>query len=78
VEPAELDEWAQTAASAVGIELGPDDVASVLDLARDAAHGIARPAAPVTAFIAGIAVGRGRRLPEVIDVLNAAIAGGAP
>jgi hypothetical protein len=31
----------------------------VLDLARDAAHGVARPAAPVSAFIVGLAVGRG-------------------
>ena len=59
MEAAELDRWALTAASALGVSIGADDVAVVLDLARDAAHGIARPAAPVTAFIAGIAVGQG-------------------
>jgi hypothetical protein len=30
----------------------------VLDLARDAAHGIARPAAPITTFLVGLAAGR--------------------
>lgn len=30
----------------------------VLDLARDAAHGVARPAAPVTTFLVGLAAGR--------------------
>jgi len=31
----------------------------ILDLARDAAHGVARPAAPLTAYLVGVAVGRG-------------------
>jgi hypothetical protein len=48
-------------------------VATVLDLARDAAHGIARPAAPLTTFIAGMAVGRGQPLAEAVAALNAAI-----
>ena len=30
----------------------------VLDLARDAAHGVARPAAPLTTFLVGLAAGR--------------------
>jgi hypothetical protein len=34
------------------------DVATVLDVARDAAHGIARPAGPLTTFVLGLAVGR--------------------
>jgi hypothetical protein len=29
----------------------------VLDLARDAAHAVARPAAPLTAFVVGLAAG---------------------
>ncbi|MDQ3457112.1 MAG: DUF6457 domain-containing protein [Actinomycetota bacterium] len=31
----------------------------ILDVARDAAHGVARPAAPLTTYLLGIAVGRG-------------------
>jgi hypothetical protein len=34
-----------------------ETVGAVLDLARDVAHGVARPAAPVAAFLAGAALG---------------------
>ena len=34
------------------------DVTIVLDLARDVAHGVARPAAPLTTFLVGVAAGR--------------------
>jgi hypothetical protein len=78
VEPAELDEWARDAAGTVGVELGRDDIGVILDLARDAAHGVARPAAPVAAFIAGMAVGRGQVLPDVVALLNTAIEDRAP
>ena len=30
----------------------------MLDVARDVAHGVARPAAPLTAYLLGLAVGR--------------------
>ena len=35
---------------------------TLLDLARDAAHEIERPAAPLTTFLVGVAVGRGATL----------------
>jgi hypothetical protein len=78
MEPSELDDWAAEAAAAVGATIQPDDIAAVLDLARDAAHGIARPAAPLTTFIAGIAVGRGQPLPEAVAALVAAIEARTP
>jgi hypothetical protein len=42
----------------------PDDhtIRTVLALARDAAHEIERPAAPLTTFLVGVAVGRGASL----------------
>lgn len=52
-----LDEWI----SAVKAELGVDldvDTGVLLDLARDAAHGVARPAAPLTTFLVGYAAAR--------------------
>jgi hypothetical protein len=53
-----LDDWVLRAADALGLE--PDmDIALVLDLARDVAHAVARPAAPVTSYLLGIAVARG-------------------
>jgi hypothetical protein len=36
-----------------------DEQGLVLDLAREVAHGVLRPAAPVTAYLLGVAVGRG-------------------
>ena len=38
-------------------ELTAGDIALVLDLARDAAHGVARPAAPLTTYMVGYAAG---------------------
>jgi Domain of unknown function (DUF6457) len=49
---------------AVARELGLDDVDPatyvdlVLDLTSDVSHGVSRPAAPVTAFLVGLAAGR--------------------
>lgn len=59
-----LDEWIDEVARELGIgELGdlvdPSVVQPmVLDLTRDVAHGVARPAAPITAYLLGLAAGR--------------------
>lgn len=62
--PAELDDWARRLIGTLGLEGAEVDVNAVLDLARDAAHGVARPAAPLTAYLVGIAVGRGMPLSD--------------
>lgn len=49
-----LDAWMAEAAAELGIELDVD-VAGLLDLTRVVAHGVARPAAPLTAFLVGYA-----------------------
>ncbi|GAA1995652.1 DUF6457 domain-containing protein [Microbacterium pumilum] len=56
--PEALDDWA--AALRERFDLGPDDVpvAAVLDLTRVVANGVARPAAPLGAFVAGLVAGR--------------------
>jgi hypothetical protein len=54
-----LDEWTARACDALGLDEAAVDQELVLDLARDVAHGVARPAAPVTAYLLGLAVGRG-------------------
>src|SRR5499433_2409013 len=58
-----LEEWMTTVRAELA--LAGDGVADlrvvqkvVLDLARDEAHGVARPAAPLTAYLLGVAVGR--------------------
>lgn len=43
----------------LGVPMTRTDIDVILDLAKDAAHGIARPAAPLTTYLLGVAVGRG-------------------
>jgi hypothetical protein len=57
-----LDEWTDAACRELGLDPASLDVKLVLDLARDVAHGVARPAAPLTAYLLGVAVGQGRPL----------------
>ena len=45
----------------------------VLDLARDVAHGVARPAAPLTAYLFGLAVGRGLPSADAAAAITALI-----
>ncbi|WP_406050163.1 molybdenum cofactor guanylyltransferase [Streptomyces virginiae] len=49
-----LEQWITAVKSELGIDLTVDTKA-LLDLARDAAHGVARPAAPLTTFLVGYA-----------------------
>jgi hypothetical protein len=56
-----LEDW--TALVAAELDLPAEVVARdvrdlLLDLTRDVAHGVARPAAPLTAFLVGLAAGR--------------------
>lgn len=53
-----LDEWVRELSEALGVDATATDVPLLLDVARDAAHGIARPAAPLTTFLVGLAAGR--------------------
>ncbi|MFE1166988.1 DUF6457 domain-containing protein [Nocardiopsis sp. NPDC058789] len=46
------------------------DVDRVLDLARDAAHSVARPAAPLTTYLLGVAVGQGADPDEAAALLS--------
>ncbi|WP_331452889.1 NTP transferase domain-containing protein [Streptomyces sp. SS162] len=52
-----LDEWITAVKAELGIELDVD-TSLLLDLARDAAHGVARPAAPLTTFLVGYAAAK--------------------
>ncbi len=54
----ELEDWIATASSALGVS-DPVDVDLLLDLSREVAHAVVRPAAPVTAYLLGLAVARG-------------------
>ncbi|WP_053615044.1 DUF6457 domain-containing protein [Nocardiopsis sp. NRRL B-16309] len=69
-----LVEWAEVVRAEldlVGTEpLGKTDVDRVLDLARDAAHSVARPAAPLTTYLLGVAVGQGADPESAAAVLS--------
>ena len=54
-----MDEWVSAACAELDLSPADVDVRVVLDLARDVAHHVLRPGAPVTAYLLGVAVGRG-------------------
>jgi len=69
-----LEEWTAAVRAGLGLDPGPlstADTKIVLDLARDAAHAVARPAAPLTAYLLGVAVGRGLTLPAASERVHA-------
>jgi hypothetical protein len=77
----ELLDWLRTALEAAGVDpastgdlCSDDAVTLILDLARDAAHGVARPAAPLAAFAAGVSVGRSGEGVQGLRTVTAAIA----
>lgn len=54
-----LEDWLETVCRELGLDRDDMDRDLVLDVAKDVAHGVARPAAPLTAYLLGLAVGRG-------------------
>jgi hypothetical protein len=50
-----LESWMSQVVGDLGISADVLDRDLLLDLARDVAHGVARPAAPLTAFLVGVA-----------------------
>ncbi|WP_431893082.1 DUF6457 domain-containing protein [Cellulosimicrobium funkei] len=68
-----LERWVDALAQDLGVDPEVVDIGAVLDLARDAAHGIERPAAPLTTFVAGYVAGlavhdgSGRGVQDVLD-----------
>jgi hypothetical protein len=54
-----VDDWVSAACAELGIKPELVNVRLVLDLARVAAHQVERPAAPLAAYLLGLAVGAG-------------------
>ena len=65
-----LDDWTDAMCAELGLD--PKDVnqKTVLNLARVAAHTVDRPAAPLTTYVLGVAVGRGEPLAETAAKLQ--------
>jgi hypothetical protein len=59
-----LDDWTDALCAELGLDPADASQKTVLDLARVVAHAVDRPAAPLTAYFLGIAVGRGKPLAE--------------
>jgi Domain of unknown function (DUF6457) len=73
-----LEQWTASVCADLGLDPGAADTTAVLDLARDVAHAVARPAAPLTAYLVGMAVGRGLALPDAVARVQALAAGWSP
>ncbi len=52
-----LDDWVAALAAELDVDPTTVDVRHLLDVARDAAHHVDRPAAPLTTFLVGYAAG---------------------
>jgi hypothetical protein len=69
-----LEDWTAAVRARLGLDPAPlstADTKTVLELARDVAHAVDRPAAPLTAYLLGVAVGRGLTLPGASDRVRA-------
>ncbi|UYO95883.1 DUF6457 domain-containing protein [Microbacterium sp. M28] len=71
--PDGLRDWTSDLAAALGVQ---EDVpiTELLNVTRDVAHGVTRPAGPVTTYLIGRAVAQGLPLEQAIAVVQARIA----
>lgn len=66
----DLEAWIAAAGRELGLDPGDVPTQTVLKLAKDVAHGVVRPGAPVTAYLMGLAVGRGAEPADVAERLS--------
>lgn len=67
-----LTEWSDQLKTALGVDLDLE-IDDILDLARDAAHQVERPAAPLTTFLVGYAAAlRGGSASDLSDCIDIA------
>ncbi len=66
-----LEDWVAAAAVELGLDQRAFDLPALLDVARDVAHGVARPAAPLSLFLVGLAAQRAGGTPD--DVAAACV-----
>ncbi len=65
-----LHDWIDELSDVLDVDTELDE-ALVLDLARAAAHNVARPAAPITTYLLGFAAGSQGADPEAVEALAA-------
>ncbi len=71
--PEALDAWAAALRTRFGLSEQDLPISLILDLARDVAVGVARPAAPFSAYAAGLIAGRAGGAPEDVAAAVAVI-----
>lgn len=54
-----IEEWITALATELGVDPDAIDLRALLDMAREVAHHVDRPAAPASAAVVGMAVGSG-------------------
>lgn len=64
-----MDKWVNAVRAELGLE-EDIDVDLILDVAKEAAHGVQRPAAPVSTYLMGLAVGVGADPAQAADVIS--------
>jgi molybdopterin-guanine dinucleotide biosynthesis protein A len=64
-----MQEWVDAVREALGVDVVLD-IDAILDVARDAAHGVYRPAAPVTTYLLGAAVAGGAQPAQAAAVIS--------
>ena len=60
--------WIDLVSAEVGVP-APADLETILDVAKDAAHSVERPAAPVSTYLMGYAVAQGADPRAVADTI---------
>ena len=68
-----LEDFIEAACAELGLSATDVDTTVVLDLAREVAHNSVRPAAPISTFLLGLAVGRGGDPVELANRLTALV-----
>ncbi|MEU7000804.1 DUF6457 domain-containing protein [Nonomuraea sp. NPDC046570] len=66
-----LNEWTALACEELGLDPATVDRDLILDLTKEVAHGVARPAAPLTAYLLGLAQGAGTAPQDAVARLTA-------
>ncbi len=69
-----MQDWVEAVRTALGLDIDVD-VDGILDVARDAAHNVERPAAPLTTYLLGAAVARGADPAAAATAVSALAAG---
>jgi len=70
--PVNLHDWIDELSDVLEVDTELDE-GLILDLARTAAHNVARPAAPISTYLLGFAAGSRDADPETIEALAARV-----